>query len=270
MTAALSMCKYYTFRPPAGHLVTPAQADVERTGERLFEITRDPAITGGSSVTGDRVWHPRARPRPAEALWAILAGRSRAAGPSRCPPAPAPALRRPRPGLPHRPPPAGAGSVVNRCGGGWSAPWQTRRPPPREPGPDAAQVIGRRGRRPRTAAVNRCAGRPWREDVWLGRGSADGSSRRWTPSGDLTPAPRPPPVPHQVRRPDRGQHRFQDGAHPALDRLTRRGVLAASACPQMHEPDRRAPTLNIRSVRGKVGASPPLASQRAYPRPQTP
>ena len=25
------------------------------------------------------------------------------------------------PGLPHRPPPAGAGSVVNRCGGGWSA-----------------------------------------------------------------------------------------------------------------------------------------------------
>ena len=88
MTAALSMCKYYTFHPPAGHLVTPAQADVERTG--------------------DRVWHPRARPRPAEALWAILAGRSRAAGPSRCPPAPAPALRRPRPGLPRRPPPAGA------------------------------------------------------------------------------------------------------------------------------------------------------------------
>ena len=85
MTAALSMCKYYTFNPPAGHLVTPAQADVERTG--------------------DRVWHPRARPRPAEALWAILAGRSRAAGPSRCPPAPAPALRRPRPGLPRRPPP---------------------------------------------------------------------------------------------------------------------------------------------------------------------
>ena len=34
--------------------------------------------------------------------------------------------------------------------------WQTRRPPPRELGPDAAQVIGRRGRRPRTAPVNRC------------------------------------------------------------------------------------------------------------------
>ena len=28
--------------------------------------------------------------------------------------------------------------------------------PPREPGPDAAQVIGRRGRCPRPAAVNRC------------------------------------------------------------------------------------------------------------------
>ena len=27
-------------------------------------------------------------------------------------------------------PPAGAGSVVNRCGGGWKASWQTRRPPP--------------------------------------------------------------------------------------------------------------------------------------------
>ena len=36
------------------------------------------------------------------------------------------------------------------------APWQTRRPPPREPGPDEAQVIGRRGWRPRTAAVNKC------------------------------------------------------------------------------------------------------------------
>ena len=37
---------------------------------------------------------------------------------------------------PHRPPPAGAGSVVNRCGGGWSAPWQTRRPtrPGQHPG----------------------------------------------------------------------------------------------------------------------------------------
>ena len=33
------------------------------------------------------------------------------------------------PGWTHRPPPAGAGSVVNRCGGGWR-PWQTRRPPP--------------------------------------------------------------------------------------------------------------------------------------------
>ena len=31
-------------------------------------------------------------------------------------------------------------------------------PPPRELRPDAAQVIGRRGRRPRTAAVNRCGG----------------------------------------------------------------------------------------------------------------
>ena len=29
--------------------------------------------------------------------------------------------RTPPPGLTHRPPPAGAGSVVNRCGGGWSA-----------------------------------------------------------------------------------------------------------------------------------------------------
>ena len=37
-----------------------------------------------------------------------------------------------------------------------SAPGQTRRPPPRELRPDAAQVIGRRGWRPRTAAVNRC------------------------------------------------------------------------------------------------------------------
>ena len=30
----------------------------------------------------------------------------------------------------HRPPPAGAGSVVNRCGGGWERRGQTRRPPP--------------------------------------------------------------------------------------------------------------------------------------------
>ena len=35
---------------------------------------------------------------------------------------------------------------------------RTRRPPPRELRPDAAQVIGRRGRRQRTAAVNRCGG----------------------------------------------------------------------------------------------------------------
>ena len=33
-------------------------------------------------------------------------------------------------GQTHRPPPAGAGSVVNRCGGGWERRGQTRRPPP--------------------------------------------------------------------------------------------------------------------------------------------
>ena len=37
---------------------------------------------------------------------------------------------------------------------------QTRRPPPRELRPDAVQVIGRRGRRPRSRAVNRSGGQP--------------------------------------------------------------------------------------------------------------
>ena len=37
-------------------------------------------------------------------------------------------------------PQAGAGSVVNRCGGGWSAVGRRAVRPPREPRPDAAQI----------------------------------------------------------------------------------------------------------------------------------
>ena len=76
--------------------------DVERTGERLFEITRDPAITGGSSVTR--------RPRLA--------------------PASSPAARRgslgdPRRSIPRRgtqPLPAGSGSRSPVTAPGASAP----------------------------------------------------------------------------------------------------------------------------------------------------
>ena len=54
-------------------------------------------------------------------------------------------------------PQPGGGRVVNRCGGGWSAVADAPSAPARVR-PAAAQVIGRRGRRPRTAAVNRCGG----------------------------------------------------------------------------------------------------------------
>ena len=114
------------------------------------EITGDPAITGGSSVTGDRVWHPRARRRPGEDL-----RRSSPVDPAPRDPAaarrlPGPGSRSPatRPGLPHRPPPAGAGSVVNRCGGGCSAvadapsaPAQPR--PPRAPPVESTTIQSR-------------------------------------------------------------------------------------------------------------------------------
>ena len=71
------------------------------------------------------------RPRPAKLVAFVAPERSSRADPA--PPAPVT-----RPGLPRRPPPAGAESVVNRCGGGWSASGRRAVRPPREPGPAAA------------------------------------------------------------------------------------------------------------------------------------
>ena len=69
------------------------------------------------------------------------------------------------PWQPHRPPPAGGGSVVNRCGGGWR-PWQTRRPPPNTGHRSTTHLIGS----PRRFAADLLASRDCRGGPSTGRG----------------------------------------------------------------------------------------------------
>ena len=74
------------------------------------------------------------------------------------------------------------------------APGWTHRPPPRELGPDAAQVIGRRGRRARgpprsTSAGEGSSGPPPRRSPWLGAPPRGG--RRLRPPRSRRPRPTP-------------------------------------------------------------------------------
>ena len=121
---------------PAGQPWTPVAVGRVVDGGPRSALTRSsasPATRRPSSRAprSDSTPRPRAA-RPVAGWVARTAARSAAPERPRLTPgrqplrrvSPVPwsgAPRKPRPGLPHRPPPAGAGSVVNRCGGGWSA-----------------------------------------------------------------------------------------------------------------------------------------------------
>ena len=94
------------------------------------------------------------------------------------------APRKPRPGLPHRPPPAGAGSVVNRCGGGWSAVADAPSAPAPAPTSPAGRRNPRTGPRVRSREDGRRRGRHRVDPRWhtAGRGSLREEIRPSAPS----------------------------------------------------------------------------------------
>ena len=115
---------------------------------------------------------------------------------SRARSAPAPAALADVPWQPHRPPPAGAGSVVNRCGGGWSAGGRRAVRPRRKPRRRARHL-------PSTAPAN--ATRP--------------SPSTATPAGTATPGSRMAP---QSRARSRGGKPEMSGEPGKIDARPKR------------------------------------------------
>ena len=177
------------------------------TGVDRARRPKEPAARGSAACSAIS-----RRQVPSSGRQALRSGRPSTASPlvGRWPPGGHPGTRPRRGGRTVRPPQARrscASDSTPGAGAGGSGPaeglddlrtrgspgsGQTRRPPPRELCPAAAQVIGRRGRRPWTAAVNSCGDQ--QPGVVVEIRSADYSTGHTTrdPPSRTLPPPRVP------------------------------------------------------------------------------